>query len=150
MGLGSGIRDPGSEIRDPGSGIRDPGSEIRDPEKTYSRSRIQGSKSTQSWIPDPDPQHCIFSINSGTEHRAGGGGKSRTANSDRALVLGVGGVSENQSAVAETLFPDSGRDRDSDETIQISRNLGLEHVEFVCLLDSQLCLCDVTKQREKK
>jgi hypothetical protein len=27
-----------------GSGIRDPGSEIRDPEKTYSGSRIQGSK----------------------------------------------------------------------------------------------------------
>jgi hypothetical protein len=39
-----------------GSGIRDPGSEIRDPEKTYSRSRIQGSKRYR--IPDPDPQHC--------------------------------------------------------------------------------------------
>ena len=38
----------------------------------------------------------------------------------------------------ETFFPDSGSDRDSDETFQISRNLGLEHVEFVCLLDSQL------------
>ncbi len=37
----------------------------------------------------------------------------------------------------ETFFPDSGSDRDSDETFQISRNLGLEHVEFVCLLDSQ-------------
>jgi hypothetical protein len=47
----SGIRDPGSEIRDPRSGIRDPGSEIRDPEKTYSGSRIQGSK--RHWIPDP-------------------------------------------------------------------------------------------------
>ena len=34
---------------------------------------------------------------------------------------------------------DSGSDRDSDETFQISQNLGLEHVEFVCLLDSQLC-----------
>jgi hypothetical protein len=34
------------------------GSGIRDPEKTYSGSRIQGSKSTQSRIPDPDPQHC--------------------------------------------------------------------------------------------
>ncbi len=33
---------------------------------------------------------------------------------------------------------DSGSDRDSDETFQISRNLGLEHVEFVCILDSQL------------
>ena len=39
----------------------------------------------------------------------------------------------------ETYFPDSGSDRDSDETFQISRNLGLELVEFVCLLDSQLC-----------
>jgi hypothetical protein len=38
----------------------------------------------------------------------------------------------------ESFFPDSGSDRDSDETFQISRNLGLEHVEFVCLLDSQL------------
>ncbi len=36
----------------------------------------------------------------------------------------------------ETFFPDSGSDRDSDETFQISRNLGLEH-EFFCLLDSQ-------------
>ncbi len=35
----------------------DTGSEIRDPEKTYSGSGIQGSKSTQSRIPDPDPQH---------------------------------------------------------------------------------------------
>ena len=33
------------------------GSEIRDPEKTYSGSRIQGSK--RHWIPDPDPQHCL-------------------------------------------------------------------------------------------
>ncbi len=36
--------------------ILDPGSEIRDPEKTYSGSRIQGSKRHR--IPDPDPQHC--------------------------------------------------------------------------------------------
>ncbi len=35
-----------------------------------------------------------------------------------------------------------GSDRDSDVTFQISRNLGLEHVEFVCLLDSQLCTHD--------
>jgi hypothetical protein len=39
MGLGSGIRDPGSG-------------------KTYSGSRIQGSKRHR--IPDPDPQHCII------------------------------------------------------------------------------------------
>ncbi len=37
-------------------------SEIRDPEKTYSGSRIQGSKSTRSRIPDPDPQHCNIPI----------------------------------------------------------------------------------------
>jgi hypothetical protein len=36
--------------------VWDPGSEIRDPEKTYSGSRIQGSKRHR--IPDPDPQHC--------------------------------------------------------------------------------------------
>jgi hypothetical protein len=35
--------------------VWDPGSEIRDPEKTYSGSRIQGSKRHR--IPDPDPQH---------------------------------------------------------------------------------------------
>jgi hypothetical protein len=38
----------------------------------------------------------------------------------------------------KTFFPDSGSDRDSDKTFQISRNLGLEHDEFFCLLDSQL------------
>jgi hypothetical protein len=36
------------------------GSGIRYPEKTYSGSRIQGSK--RHWIPDPDPKHCIFRI----------------------------------------------------------------------------------------
>jgi hypothetical protein len=35
--------------------VWNPGSEIRDPEKTYSGSRIQGSKRHR--IPDPDPQH---------------------------------------------------------------------------------------------
>jgi len=38
--------------------VWDPGSEIRDPEKTYSGSRIQGSKRHR--IPDPDPQHCRY------------------------------------------------------------------------------------------
>jgi hypothetical protein len=33
------------------------GSEIQDPEKTYSGSRIQGSKKHR--IPDPDPQHWL-------------------------------------------------------------------------------------------
>ncbi len=40
----------------------------------------------------------------------------------------------------ETFFPDSGSDLDSDETFQISRNLGLEIDEIVSLLDSQPCL----------
>jgi hypothetical protein len=35
--------------------VWDRGSEIRDLEKTYSGSRIQGSKRHR--IPDPDPQH---------------------------------------------------------------------------------------------
>jgi hypothetical protein len=34
----------------------------------------------------------------------------------------------------------SGSDLDSDETFQISRNVGLDIDEIVCLLDSQLCL----------
>jgi hypothetical protein len=38
--------------------VLDPRSEIRDPEKTYSGSRIQGSKRHR--IPDPDLQHCIY------------------------------------------------------------------------------------------
>ncbi len=61
-------------------------------------------------------------------------------NSDRGLVLGMGGLGKPNRGRgrSETFFPDSGSDRDSDETFQISRNLGLEHVKFVCLLDSQL------------
>ncbi len=43
--------------------VWDPGSEIRDPEKTYSGSRIQGSKRHRipdpgvKKAPDPDPRH---------------------------------------------------------------------------------------------
>jgi hypothetical protein len=85
------------------------------------------------------------SINSGTEHRAGGGG-SRSANSDRGLVLGVGGSRKTGSRARprRDFFPDSNSDRDSDrdsdETFQISQKLGHVHVEFFCLLDSQPCL----------
>jgi hypothetical protein len=39
--------------------VWDPGSEIRDPEKTYSGSRIQGSKRHRI----PDPQHCLPVLN---------------------------------------------------------------------------------------
>jgi hypothetical protein len=63
----------------------------------------------------------------------GGGGDSEQRS--RSLVLGVGGSGKTGS---RAFFPDSGSDRDSDETFQISRNLGLQHVEFFCLLDSQL------------
>ncbi len=63
----------------------------------------------------------------------------RLAISDRALVLGGGGLKKPNSGRdrGETFFPDSGSDLDSDETFQISRNLGLEIDEIVCLLDSQ-------------
>ncbi len=47
--------------------IWDLGSEIRDPEKTYSGSRIQGSKRHR--IPDPDPQHWIKHRNAPVRHR---------------------------------------------------------------------------------
>ncbi len=40
--------------------VWDTESGIPDPEKTYSGSRIQGSKRHQ--IPDPDPQHCSKKI----------------------------------------------------------------------------------------
>ncbi len=51
------------------------GSEIRDPEKTYSGSRVQGSKRHR--IPDPDPQHWFFS--------------HRTNIGDSILHAGIGG-----------------------------------------------------------
>jgi hypothetical protein len=38
----------------------------------------------------------------------------------------------------ETFFPNNVSDLDSDETFQISRNVGLDIDENVCLLDSQL------------
>ncbi len=67
-------------------------------------------------------------------------GGSRSVNSDRALFLGVGGLEKLDRGrdSGETFFPESGSDRDSDETFQISRNLGLDHDEFFCLFDSQL------------
>ena len=69
----------------------------------------------------------------------GGGGESRAANSDRGSVLDVGGSRKTgwRARPRRDFFPDSGSDRDSDETFQISRKLGLVHVELICLLDSQ-------------
>jgi hypothetical protein len=70
-----------------------------------------------------------------------GGGGSRAANSDRGLVLGVGGgLGELDRGLGrgEPFFSDTDSDSDSDEAFQISRKPGLVHVEFFCLLDSQL------------
>jgi hypothetical protein len=50
----------------------------------------------------------------------GEGGESRAANSDRGLVLGVGGglgKLDRGLGRGETFFPDSDSDRDSDETL---------------------------------
>ena len=51
-----------------------------------------------------------------------GGEGSRSANSDRGLVLGVGvlGKLDRGLGRGETFFPDSDSDRDSNETFQIS------------------------------
>jgi hypothetical protein len=47
----------------------------------------------------------------------------------------------------ETFFPNSVSDLDSAETFQISRNLGLDNDENVCLLDSQLWIEHNTEDR---
>jgi hypothetical protein len=79
------------------------------------------------------------SINSGTEHRAGGGGSREPRTAIELLFSAWGGLGKPNRGRGhgETFFPDSGSDRNSDETFQISQNLGHEHVEFFCLLDSQ-------------
>jgi hypothetical protein len=76
--------------------------------------------------------------------RAGGGGRRgslepRTAIEGSFSAWGGLGKLDHGLGRGETFFPDSDSDRDSDETFQISRKLGLEHVEFFCLLDSQPC-----------
>ncbi len=81
----------------------------------------------------------IFSINSGTEHRAWGRGGSREPRTAIELSFSAWGGLGKPNCGRDRGETDSGNDRDSNETFQISRNLGLEHVEFVCLLDSQLC-----------
>ena len=72
----------------------------------------------------------------------GGGLELRTAIEGSFSAWGCLGNPNRGRGCGETFFPDSGSDRNSDETFQISRNLGLEHVEFFCLLDSQPC-CQV-------
>ncbi len=63
----------------------------------------------------------------------GGGLEARTAIEGSFSAWGGLGKLDCGLGRGETFFPDS----DSDETFQISRKLGLEHVEFFCLLDSQ-------------
>ncbi len=54
-----------------------------------------------------------------------------------------GGVSENwiTGSPLRAFFSDTDSDSDSDEAFQISRKLGLVHVEFFCVLVQQPCLC---------
>ena len=68
----------------------------------------------------------------------GGGRDPRTAIEGSFSAWGGLGKPNRGRGRGETFFPDSGSDRDSDETFQISRKLGHEHEEFFCLLDSQL------------
>jgi hypothetical protein len=71
-------------------------------------------------------------------HYGGGGSlEPRTAIKLSFSAWGGLGKPNRGHGRGETFFPDSGSERDSDETFQISRNLGHEHVEFFCLLDSQ-------------
>jgi hypothetical protein len=58
---------------------------------------------------------------------------------NRAYVVSARICLRSQGIDSRTFFPNSGSDLDSDETFQISRNLGLDIDEIVCLLDSQLC-----------
>jgi hypothetical protein len=73
------------------------------------------------------------------QSRGEGGGSLELRTAIEGLFSALGGLGKLDSGLGrgETFFPDSGSDRDSDETFQISRNLGLEHDEFFCLLDSQ-------------
>jgi hypothetical protein len=80
-----------------------------------------------------------------SNHGGGGGGslEPRTAIEGSFSAWGSLGKLDRGLGRGETFFPDSDSDRysdrDSDETFQISRKLGLLHVEFFCLLDSQPC-----------
>jgi hypothetical protein len=73
----------------------------------------------------------------------GGGLEPRTAIEGSFSAWGGLGKPDRGLGRGETFFPNSGSDRDSDETFQISRNLGLVHVEFICLLDSQPWFLDL-------
>jgi hypothetical protein len=68
------------------------------------------------------------------------GGVSSLEQRSRARSRRGGGLGELDRGLGrgEPFFPDSDNDRDSDETFQISRKLGLVHVEFFCVLVQQL------------
>jgi hypothetical protein len=80
------------------------------------------------------------------DYAEGGGGSLEPRTAIELSFSAWGGLEklDRGRVRGETFFPDSGSDRDSDETFQISRNLGLEHDEFSCLLDSQLCFKPLT------
>ncbi len=72
------------------------------------------------------------------------GGGGRGVFSDKRLAIGLSfsaglGLEKPNSGLdpGETFFPNSVSDLDSAETFQISRNVGLDIDEIVCLLDSQ-------------
>ncbi len=69
----------------------------------------------------------------------GGGGSLEPQTAIEGSFSAWGGLGKLDRGLGrgETFFHDSDSDRDSDETFQISRKLGLVHVEFFCLLDSQ-------------
>ncbi len=70
------------------------------------------------------------------QSREGGGSLEPRTAIELSFSAG-GGLEKPNRDRGETFFPDSGSDLDRDETFQISRNLGLELDEIVCLLDSQ-------------
>jgi hypothetical protein len=74
----------------------------------------------------------------------GGSLEPRTAIKGSFSVWGGLGKLDRGLGRGETFFLDS--DSDRDETFQISRKLGLVHVEFFSLLDSQPCLQDDNKK----
>ncbi len=76
----------------------------------------------------------------GKIYAEGGGSLEPRTASIEGSFLAWGGLRklDRGLALGEPIFPDS--DSDSDDTFQITRKLGHEHIEFFCLLDSvQYC-----------
>ncbi len=70
----------------------------------------------------------------------GGGLEPRTAIAGSFSAWGCLGEQDRGLGHGVPFFSDSDSDSDSNETFQISRNLGLVHVEFFCVLVQLLCL----------